>query len=207
MSNYWKKFDKYGNDKIKPCLANSSNYMSYILAITESTAIFESTKKGTIALVLLGILFCVPIVFFFNEYLNSTISFKTMLIIAGIFSLLIWFGYKLRIYTTRPKIFDKTRGLYRNGAKQISFDEISHIQVIGYWSKTSMTNSSSSSRYRLSQINLVLKNAERVNVVAHTVSELLESEAGNLAEFLGIQCECLKENSPYSESIQAKKAA
>lgn len=95
----------------------------------------------------------------------------------------------------RPIVFDKTKGLYWKGYKAPQIDSsgsnskgeatrLSQIHALQIISES--VSSSSSKSYRSFELNLVLKNGSRLNVVDHGKDDKVRDDAGKLAAFLGV---------------------
>lgn len=102
-------------------------------------------------------------------------------------------GFFLFAFGTRPIVFDKNRGYYWKGRKDPdavwSPEELKHfaelkdiagLQIVTEWVK------SDKSSYNSYELNLVLKDGSRLNVVDHGKEDKLEEDARTLAEFLGV---------------------
>lgn len=95
-------------------------------------------------------------------------------------------------YMSTPRVFDKWAGLYWKGHKKPdhildigSSKNSSHISDIHAIQLLSEYVRSDKSSYHSYEINLVLKNGERINVVDHGKLMEVRNDARKLSEFLG----------------------
>jgi hypothetical protein len=95
-------------------------------------------------------------------------------------------------YMSTPRVFDKWAGLYWKGHKKpagihdiSSTNKNSRISDIHAIQLLSERVSSDKSSYHSYEINLVLKNGERINVVDHGKLSEVRNDAEKLSQFLG----------------------
>lgn len=95
-------------------------------------------------------------------------------------------------YMSTPRVFDKWAGLYWKGHKKpehihdiSSTKDTSHIRDIHAIQLLSEYVRGDKSSYHSYEINLVLKNGERINVVDHGKLSEVRTDARKLSEFLG----------------------
>lgn len=137
----------------------------------------------------LAVMIAVPVSMFMSG--QSLLKTETLwpvlfgLIFAGAGGCLLYFG-------TIPAVFDKRRGYFWKGRKTpdllgdrsalkscVRLDEIHAVQLVSEWI------SGSKSSYYSYELNLVLHNASRINVVDHGNLARLKEDARELAAFLG----------------------
>jgi hypothetical protein len=113
-----------------------------------------------------------------------------MLIIGIVFSLV---GAGMLYFGTSPIIFDKQHGFFWKGRhaprvtsynapgkKHVSLDQIHAIQLISEYCR------GNKSSYYSYELNLVLEDASRINVVDHGKLSRIQTDAQKLSEFLGV---------------------
>jgi hypothetical protein len=84
-------------------------------------------------------------------------------------------------FAVLPIVFDRHQRVFYKGfsllgRKQIRIDDIHAIQIV----------SSLSDNYVSYELNLVLNNKERVNVIAHPKKEIIKNDAATVAQYLSI---------------------
>ncbi len=125
--------------------------------------------------------------FVFNIHSIIPLSFGLIFTIAG--SCLLYFG-------TSPIVFDQSRGYFWKGRKDpdrsfngksrknySGFDNIHALQIISEFC-IHKSSSGSSSHYYSYELNLVLKDGNRINVVDHGDLNTLRKDAETLSQFL-----------------------
>jgi len=95
-------------------------------------------------------------------------------------------GLGMRYFALIPKVFDKRIGYYFVGEQErpkegCLLDEIVAIQIID----EQMKNSKGYKSYFSFEINLVLKNAKRINVIDHGEIAVVRKQAADIQNFLG----------------------
>jgi hypothetical protein len=124
--------------------------------------------------------------FFFKETRELVLS---MLLTFGFGFGAIYMVYALR----RPVVFDKGSGYFRKGYKRVetsgcaggsktcvSLDKIHAIQLLA------LLSSGSKVTYYCYQMNLVLHNGDRMNVIAHGNFRKIKADAEALGQFLNV---------------------
>lgn len=116
------------------------------------------------------------------------IPFGLIFFLAGFFVLLSWL---------KPRVFDKITGCYWKGWKkpediynkennQSGFlNSIHAIQLLREQCSSSSGSDTSTSYYSY-EINLVFKDAERLNIVDHGKVDIIRKDANKLANFIGV---------------------
>lgn len=128
---------------------------------------------------------------------------ETLSLVVGPIIGLIFFlaGFFIMRSWMTPRVFDKGRRLYWKGRRapdsgthqeiknKRTFCQLKEIYAIQLISERCHSSSSSSSRrrtYYSYELNLVLNDGNRINVVDHGNRKLIRSDAAKLAEFLGV---------------------
>ncbi len=128
-----------------------------------------------------------------GEYFKGTFSFGSDLLFPLLFGLLFASaGGGLLVVGTRPIIFDKVRGFYWKGRKApyalpnaahhkhaARLGDIHALQLLAEHCR------GKNSSYYSYELNLVLNNGQRLNVVDHGNRETLRADAAVLSRFLG----------------------
>jgi hypothetical protein len=125
------------------------------------------------------------IIYKFGEGFSLDLIFSLIFIVAGI--LMLYFG-------ATPIIFDKSKGCFWKDCKEpdemsgqdktqnfAHLEDINAIQIISEWCK----GDGRMPGYYSYELNLVLKDARRINVMDHGNVKKLRKEARVLSEFLG----------------------
>ncbi|MCW8831269.1 MAG: hypothetical protein OQK32_07100 [Gammaproteobacteria bacterium] len=101
-------------------------------------------------------------------------------------------GSALFYFGTAPVVFDKTKGYFWKGrkspdqvAKKIMLKSIADLNKIYALQLISEYVRGNKSSYYSYELNLVLKNGKRINVIDHGNQEKLRDDADTLASFLG----------------------
>ena len=125
---------------------------------------------------------------------NGTIEFDMQLIMPAVLGMVFTaVGVALLYYGGRKIVFDRRRGyfwkghkapdLYRPGAgskSAVALGDIHALQIISEFCRGSKGSS-----YYSYELNLVLEDASRINVVDHGAINKLRDDADKLAQFLG----------------------
>ena len=180
-----------------PLKSGGTNFRTHTLSVQSGEARFKATIGAyafgaTFAAVGIGILFLFVFLVLKGE-------FEPQLLFMLIFP--VAFGgvgiYTLKLYTT-PVVFDKQLGYFYVGKvkHQHHFDEfrskpfcklknIVALQIIAE-QVSSSSSSGGSSSYRSYEINLVLRDASRLNVIDHGNYHKLMLDATELSHFLRV---------------------
>lgn len=132
--------------------------------------------------------------FLVSQLSAGTFAFEAKMILPVLFGLLFAAAGGLLLYfATIPIIYDKRSGFFwkgwkmpdrsyvKNSSKKVArLDDIYALQIISEYC------SSSKSSYYSYELNIVLKNTDRINVVDHGNLKRLTKDAGALGEFLGV---------------------
>lgn len=112
------------------------------------------------------------------------------IIFGGIFAAI---GVGIYYFGTIPRCFDKNYGYYWKGRdepnvmrtdqadKFVKLSDIHALQIVSEWVRGNKTS------YTSYELNLVLKDGKRINVVDHGNLKALREDARITADFLGIQ--------------------
>jgi hypothetical protein len=127
---------------------------------------------------------------FLPESIKMNDGSPITLIIGGVFALI---GAGMFYFGTKPIIFDKQQGYFYKGRhapsvtsynvrgkNHISLNQIHAIQLISEFCR------GNKSSYYSYELNLVLQDASRMNVVDHGKLSRIQKDAQKLAEFLGV---------------------
>ncbi|MCK4981148.1 MAG: hypothetical protein KAS62_12180 [Candidatus Delongbacteria bacterium] len=155
--------------------------------------------KGTVGGIVFGVIFMlfgIGAIVGFSIFMSTSESFEfewAMIIpylFGTIFTLVGWFMYR---YMTAPIVFDKDLSLFWKGRKSprevfnidsikvhAELDQIHAIQVLSEYCHTDK------SHYYSYELNLVLKDSNRINVIDHGNLNKLREDANTVAEFLGV---------------------
>jgi hypothetical protein len=179
----------------RPEKKGGSNFETHsLININENRLEFKATTGAKLfylvfAAISLGFIFLIIIIPTENSFSVNLILFLLALICSLISFTLFYFG-------TKPIVFDRKKGCFWNGRKpprtrsnySISkkfafFEQIHALQLI---SETCQSSSSSTSNrsFESYELNLVLKNGQRINVVDHGNKQTLRKDATTLAQFL-----------------------
>jgi|SaaInlStandDraft_1057018.scaffolds.fasta_scaffold35705_2 hypothetical protein len=129
--------------------------------------------------------------FFCSKFLSDqSIEMTLSVLIATMLSL--WFIYTA-IITLRPMAFDKKRSVFwkgwfrpaNNGSKNVPIQSIHALQIISEQCSTSKS-SQTGTRYRSYELNLVLDNGTRINLLDQKWLAQLQKDAIALASFLDV---------------------
>ena len=155
--------------------------------------------KGSIGGIIFGLIFflagigaIVGFSIFMGTSENLEFEFPMLIpyVFGTIFSLVGWFMYRSM---TAPIVFDKTLGHFWKGRKSprevfnidsikvhTKLDQIHAIQILSEYCHTDK------SHYYSYELNLILKDSSRINVIDHGNLKVLREDANTLADFLGV---------------------
>jgi hypothetical protein len=174
---------------VSPLKSGGSNFKTHVLReISPSKLVYKPSIGG----VLFSFLFFT--IGFGFIFFNLVPLFKTgasvsdlnwvLMLFGGVFALA---GSILFYNLYKPRVFDKTSGLYYKSYKESSFgkhhvslETIIAIQIIG--ERISSDNGS----YGSFELNLVLEDSSRLNVVDHGNLKSINNDAHVISEFLNI---------------------
>jgi hypothetical protein len=104
----------------------------------------------------------------------------TALLVGGIVVSL--FGLMMSFSAFAPRNFDKGQGRCTVGwSETVDIERIAAVQIIQKWQKNRESRS-----YFVFELNLVLDDGSRKNLVCHKNAEAIRAEAKRLADFLGV---------------------
>ncbi len=168
-----------------PLKPGGANFKTNRLSISDKT---RAIYKPTIWAVLFCIIFIavgigVPIFTLLNK---DNAPFVWITLIAGPIFLAV--GCYILVVITKPRVFDKKRGYYyrsfkndiNNITNKTKLDKIVALQIIGE------VISDDDGSYNSFELNLVLKNSERINVVDHGNLRAIIKDAQYLSDFLNV---------------------
>jgi len=175
----------------EPLKHGGQNYKTHKLTKLNNNSL--SYKASSFNLITSGLLTFGPLLFFillpiFKED-HKGFEFPIVLLL-----ILLTAGGIYSFYLgLRPNVFDKKTGFYyksykiptsRSNSKErkgwISLDEINALQIIKERVKTK------NSSYKSYEINIVLSDGERFNIVDHSSYNTIKEDAKTIADFLGV---------------------
>jgi hypothetical protein len=185
------------NEKIEwtPLVPQGATIKTYqLVKVSDERLEFRITPKtnGIFITVLLAGLFTFLI--YLLVRLNNPVSFSVSDILIFVFSLALLSGAFLAYFSySTPRVFDKNSGYYFKGKKisgntidednkhVIRLEDIYALQIL---SEKFVVRQRSYTSYEL---NIVLNDFRRINVVDHSDIEAIRKDATAIAEFLGVQ--------------------
>ena len=198
-----------------PKAPGGSNFKTRSL-VKESTSVIY--YKGSTALLIFGLVFTVfPFLFLIPIFLSNNVEgfedgfMYVFLIIPTIFFLV---GLFIIRSSRRCTFIDKSAGyLYKSRKKAIfgiqaspkkGWIKISKIKALQILSERV---SSKNGSYRSYEINAVLTDATRHNIIDHGKYEAIQSDAQVIADFLGIPCWNAADGTTYTSSKTLTKSS
>lgn len=178
-----------------PCKRGGANFRTHKLKLEfPNRAVFKPTGGAAVFYAVFLVLGLVFMGFGILKGINAGNMFNDdSIVIIGISSIFVAIGAVLIFFGMRPVVFDKTTGYFWKGfgepdlyslnnpkSNTVSFSEIYSLQII---SELVRSNKSSYMSYEL---NLVLKDGNRKNVIDHGKLSKLREDGRNLAEFLNV---------------------
>ncbi|MBN2789300.1 MAG: hypothetical protein JXR69_03850 [Candidatus Delongbacteria bacterium] len=154
--------------------------------------------KGSVAAIIFSLVFAMAglgVLIGFSVFMStSKTEFEVPMIIPFIFGTIFTIvGYFMYRHMTAPIVFDKNQGYFWKGRKSprevfnidsikvhSELDQIHAIQILSEYCHTDK------SHYYSYELNLVLKDSSRINVVDHGNLAKLREDANLLAEFLEV---------------------
>ena len=136
-----------------------------------------------------GILICLP--YFTPSYKKFTLNNNTIIpiLVASIFIIV---GTCLYYFCTPPIVFDKKSGFVWKGRNKLdeiikknNLNQFSELRAIHALQLISENIKSDKKAYYSYELNIVLKDARRINIVDHSKKDQIEREAKTLSKFLG----------------------
>lgn len=179
--------------EVTPLNYGGANFKTNKLVIENKNRISFKPTLGVILFCMLLILIGSSLLFYFaNQNMDSSISKNkwVLLLVGAAFTIT---GCAFLYLTSTPRVFDKTLGLYFKGFKpkdiitktnasnkQTELSAIIALQII----EEHITSSENS--YPSFELNLVLKNGSRINVVDHGNLKSLIKDTQTISDFLGV---------------------
>lgn len=177
-----------------PLKKGGSNFGTHYLDTSQRDRLVFKLSKGGLAFIsvfaVVGVLgLIIPVVFFFYEENKEWTFLLLALLFGGVFSAASLFMYKMM---AKPRVFDTFYKEYYSGKTKphdlikdeknplISFRDIVALQIIKEYVK------SDKSSYYSYELNLVLKDASRVNVVDHGKINQMREDAKKLSMHIGV---------------------
>lgn len=178
----------------QPQKRGGSNFKNFKLVLNGSRSLVY--KPTTISYFVSSLFLIGPFIYFIFFFLKDTSSIRDQfleppfIIIVPIFlGVAIFMGYKM----LRPQGFNKQLGYhYKSYKKPTSQREVPDSK---YWTKLEDVQAiqiieervkTKNSSYRSYELNLVLKDASRINVIDHSKYEQIKEDARVIADFIGI---------------------
>lgn len=177
-----------------PARGGGTNFRTRKLVSLNSTCMaFRPTLQVLLfAAVFIGIPILMLGVLYYRHPFNFFHPKTGMLLAMAFLAIFMLAGLIMLFFSTRPIVFDRSRDLFRKSWKNPptplsqaagkGFARLSQIHALQIVSEHCSGDDSSFMSYEL---NLVLKDASRINVVDHGKLEKLQADAAQLARFLG----------------------
>jgi len=172
-----------------------SNFRTHkLLTVSAERMEFKSSRGAISTYTILILMSIVPAMVFLSAWHNGQQPFSSFdgifpLLLSGVF---LAFGIVVLRKSTAPIVFDKKQGFFWKGrvAPNETFnkseikncttlDQIYALQLLREYIRTNKTS------YYSYELNLVLKDGKRINVVDHGNITKLREDAAGLAAFLG----------------------
>ncbi len=179
-----------------PLKRGGTNFRTHkLVSVDLDTVVFKPSTGAIIfyfAFLLFGI---IPSSIGFWQFVNHGFRFSTdVLVPFGFGAVFGTVGLFLFGFGTRPIVFDKRRGYFWKGRKDPdevwSKDELKHFcelkNIQGLQIITELVKGDKGS-FNSYELNLVLKDGSRMNVIDHGNEAALRQDADGLAEFLGVE--------------------
>ncbi|MCK5895511.1 MAG: hypothetical protein KAG20_01835 [Cocleimonas sp.] len=178
----------------RPAKRGGSNFATHSLVIIDESRIeFKATSGAKLFYFLFLIVGIGMISFVIFLSIDSAFS-KSILffLVALLFSIA---GFLLFYFGTKPIVFDRKKGCFwigRKPPKMLSpskksafFEQIYALQLISETCHSSASSTHQRNRsYESYELNLVLKDGQRINVVDHGDKQTLRKDTATLAQFL-----------------------
>lgn len=178
-----------------PLKRGGANFRTHkLVPVDHETMVFKATTGALVFYSLFMLFGAVPSGIAFWQIFSEGFRWSTEILVPfGFGSIFGTIGFVLFAFGTRPIVFDKNRGYYWKGRKDPdalwSHDELKHfaewndirgVQIIDEYVR------GSKSSFHSYELNLVLKDGSRLNVVDHGKQDKLREDAEVLAEFLEV---------------------
>lgn len=150
--------------------------------------------KPAIANYIFPLVFCIMPMFFLFIITNSTGNPSFLFLIPIFLILLIFFSTGLFLgYTLlQPIGFNLKKQVFYKGKKVIPLGDIDGIQVINEEVTLNNDTTVNSSKFISYEINLVLKDRSRINIVDHNRKDIIIQDAKTLSKHLNLPIYTLK---------------
>ncbi len=172
--------------KKTPIASGGANFRTHVLRIENSRLSYKPTMQGTVFNLVILIIGLGILLFSFYKFSFHFIPF----IVGSLFSIV---GGHF-IYTTyKPRVFDKQQGIFYKSYKPnlsktniikdnsvILLQDIIALQIIG--EHVSNRNGT----YGSFELNLVLNDTSRINIIDHKVLKSIINDAYEISQFLDI---------------------
>lgn len=179
-----------------PLKGGGSNFRTHKLVQVDYTRIeFKSTLGAKLfSFVFMAFGVGIPAVIGYNIIQESGDFFQLDVLFVGLFGLIFFgVGSFMFYWFAKPVIFDRTKGMYWKGWKtpqryltQNAVKEASRIGNIHALQIIPEFIRSDKSSYYSYELNLVLKDGSRMNVIDHGNAIKIREDAKMLSEFLGV---------------------
>ncbi len=184
-----------------PLKPGGTNFRTHKFSKKTGMAYFKATKGNLVfsgVFMLLGIV--VPVLMMVSNIKNGS-SFEPVLLVMNLVPLVFFFaGFFLFKHSTKPIVFNKNTGYFWKGRLKENENpaqkplkvyckliDIAAVQIVSERVRSSSSSSSSrSSSFRSYEINLILQDAGRLNVIDHGNKKKLLEDAQQLASYLGV---------------------
>ena len=176
-----------------PCVRGGTNICTHTLVEQGADRrAFRPTVKACVLYAFLLTMSLLPFATVIHDVVESrSVGFgHAILVFFG--SLFLWFGLWVLWRGTQPIVFDRSAGMYWMGWKTptrgagvangaaVDLDRVHAIQVVSEYC------AGKRSSFYSYELNLVLEDGERLNVVDHGNRAQLRRDASALASFLGV---------------------
>ena len=186
-----------------PVAAGGSNFGTHKLVVEGPLKLsFRATWGARMfALVFIGIGVLLPLFLGMTWYTTGEPPFLFALFAALVGALFGCLGVYMMRKLNEPIVFDRSRGCFYKGlldqglapgqwepggdGNQVAFGRIHALQIIAEFIRDTSSDNTGGPYYSY-ELNLVLEDSERVNVVDHGDRKRILKDAATLAEFLGV---------------------
>lgn len=180
-----------------PAKDRGANFQTHRLVEVNHKRIEFQTTLGAKLFCMVPFLFAAGMIIGFVNFVRSTdeffLSISIIVVFLGILATTA-LGISLLYFNAAPTVLDKKRGLFWKGWKSpaeklirkdrehkyIWLQEIHALQLI-----SELCRGKNNNRFYSYELNLVLKNGERINVVENVNQKKIQEDAERLSAFLG----------------------
>jgi hypothetical protein len=187
--------DKTDWSPLKP---GGTNFRTHKFSKEQGAAYFKATKGSLVFsgfFMILGLI--VPLVIFTQFFMSNNSFMIAFSLIPVVFFIA---GFFILRHSTKPIVFNKNTGYFWKGRLKENENpaqkplkvyckliDIVALQIISERVRSSSSSSSGgSSSFRSYEINLILQDASRLNVIDHGNRSKLMEDAEQLASYLGV---------------------